>query len=79
MDAPAEKDIDRRQAERKPCHVRSVDFLDHGVGLQEIRARIDERKDGGNRGQQRDLALRLKRNQRRDGEYGEEQSGECQR
>src|SRR5580704_6144211 len=74
----AEKNVDRRQYKGKPRHVSLIDFVDHGVGLQEIDSRIDERQRGGNRSEQRHLARRLESQQGRNRENGKEQRGEEQ-
>ena len=47
----AQKNVDRGQAEREPRHVSLIDFLDHGVGLQEIDSRIDECQNRRDRGE----------------------------
>src|SRR5208282_2445309 len=72
----AEKNVDRGQSKGKPRHVSLVDFIDHGVGLQKINSRIDERQRGGNRSKQSRLALRLESQQRGDRENRKEQRGE---
>ena len=68
--------VDHRQTQREPGHRMLVDFLEHGINLEEIDAGVHEGEEERNRSEGSRFTLRLLREQGRNRKDHEEQRGE---